>query len=65
LAAEKEFFEKCKTKYGIPQIELSVAKHIMNKKHLSERCIYKLTPEFMKKIRQQLRETQKDKKATK
>lgn len=65
FTADKEFFKKCRIKYGIPQIELSFAKHIMNKKHVSERCIYKLTPEFMKKVRQQLRETQKDKKATK
>lgn len=56
FTADKEFFKKCRIKYGIPQIELSVAKHIMNKKHLSERCIYKLTPEFMKKIRQKKKE---------
>jgi len=53
---DKEFLKKCRIKYGIPQIELSVAKHIMNKKHVSERCIYKLTPEFMKKVRQKKKE---------
>ena len=31
----------------------------MNKKHVSERCIYKITPEFMKKVRQQLRKENK------
>lgn len=62
---DKEFLKKCRIKYGIPQIELSFAKHIMNKKHVSERCIYKITPEFMKKVRQQLRKENKSNGETK
>lgn len=63
--SDKKFLEKCKSEYGIPESEIRLAKHIMNTKNNENKIAYELTPEFMKKVRQQLRETQKDKKATK
>lgn len=51
--AEKAFFERCKTKYGIPQIELSLTKYIMrtNKESIRKKSVYMLTPKFMNKVR--------------
>lgn len=52
--SEKEFFEKCKNKYGIPELEIKVAKHIMNKKITGKRITYKITPAVMKEIRMKI-----------
>lgn len=47
---DKEFFEKCKTKYGIPQSEISLAKNIIKSYKNSKKHTYSITPELIKKL---------------
>ncbi len=50
---DKDFFEKCKTKYGIPQSEIGLAKKIIQSNKQSKKYKYSITPELVKKLRQQ------------
>ena len=50
---DKDFFEKCKTKYGIPQTEIGLAKKIIQSNKQSKKYKYSITPELVKKLRQQ------------
>ena len=58
---EKEFLSRCKNKYGIPESEIRVAKHIMNTRITANKIAYKLKPDFVKKFRivKQLRKEKK------
>ena len=49
---DKDFFEKCKTKYGIPQSEIGLAKKIIQSNKQSKKYKYSITPELVKKLRQ-------------
>ena len=50
---DKDFFEKCKTKYRIPQSEIGLAKKIIQSNKQSKKYKYSITPELVKKLRQQ------------
>ena len=50
IKEDKEFFEKCKTKYGIPQSEISLAKNIIKSYKNSKKHTYSITPELIKKL---------------